>query len=145
MSPTLSAQPLVWPVIALAGLTLAVWLRMFMLRIAFISSQRIQLGRLKSRTEASATFAPISAPADNFQNLFELPVLFYALVPLLILSGESGRGFVAGAWVFVGLRAVHSFIHCSYNQVLHRFYAYAAGAVVLFGLWIAFALRLAIA
>jgi len=29
------------------------------------------------------------------------------------------------------LRAVHSFIHCSYNNVMHRFLAYLASSLAL--------------
>jgi hypothetical protein len=39
------------------------------------------------------------------------------------------------AWGFVGLRVLHSAIHCSYNRVWHRFYAYLAGGLVLWALW----------
>ena len=35
------------------------------------------------------------------------------------------------AWTFVALRIVHSAIHCGYNRVIHRFYAYVAGFFAL--------------
>jgi hypothetical protein len=39
------------------------------------------------------------------------------------------------AWGFVALRVLHSCIHCTYNKVIHRFYAYLAGGMVLWTLW----------
>jgi len=42
---------------------------------------------------------------------------------------------VIGAWIYVALRCVHSFIHLTYNRVIHRFVVYALSAVVLFVLW----------
>jgi len=39
------------------------------------------------------------------------------------------------AWLFVGLRVAHSAIQCSYNRVMHRFFAHILGAFVLWGLW----------
>ena len=44
------------------------------------------------------------------------------------------------AWLFVLLRVGHSAIHCTYNKVMHRFYAYVAGGVALWLLWGAIAL-----
>ena len=49
------------------------------------------------------------------------------------------------AWIFVALRVLHSAIHCSYNKVMHRFYAYVAGGMVLFALWAWLGLQLLLA
>ena len=50
-------------------------------------------------------------------------------------SGQGGAVVLALAWTFVALRVLHSAIHCSYNKVMHRFYAYVAGGAVLWLLW----------
>ena len=51
-----------------------------------------------------------------------MPVLFYALCAVLAPTEHgSAAFFVAGGWVFVFLRYVHSFIHLTYNRVAHRF------------------------
>ena len=47
-----------------------------------------------------------------------------------------------GAWCYFGLRVVHTIIHCTYNNVMHRLAAFAIGFVLLVGLWIAFVLTL---
>ena len=48
-------------------------------------------------------------------------------------------------WVklYAELRALHSLIHVTCNRVVHRFAAYAASTLLLFGMWGAFALDLA--
>jgi len=38
----------------------------------------------------------------------------------------------------VALRAVHSFVHVTYNRVMHRFVVYIAGGVLLFAAWARF-------
>jgi hypothetical protein len=40
--------------------------------------------------------------------------------------------------LYVVLRAAHSFIHCTYNRVMHRFAAFGSGFLLLVGLWVAF-------
>ena len=81
-------------------------------------------------------------PANNYQNQFELPVLFYALVALVIATSLSDRAFVILAWGFVLSRLVHSTIHLGSNYPPHRLYAFAAGLAVLAAMWLWFALRL---
>ena len=70
-------------------------------------------------------------PAQNLRNLFELPVVFYALCLYLYVTGTADLAYVIGAWLFVGLRALHSAVHCSLNIVMLRFAAYMAGALVV--------------
>ena len=81
--------------------------------------------------------------ADNFRNLFELPVLFYLAVLMAFTTAHVSAILLALAWVFVALRVVHSVIHSGYNTVMHRFKAYAAGAAVLCAMWIVLAIQLA--
>jgi hypothetical protein len=83
-----------------------------------------------------------TAAADNFRNLFEVPVLFYLLCVALVQTGGSTPGFVAAAWAFVGLRVVHSLVHVTYNRVVHRFLVYVASTLLLFGMWAAFVARI---
>lgn len=81
--------------------------------------------------------------ADNFRNLFETPVIFYALVATAIASNFTPVWLVAGCWIYVALRGLHSFIHCTYNRVMQRFAAFGAGFLLLVALWAAFVIGLA--
>ena len=73
----------------------------------------------------------VSYPANNFKNLFELPVLFYGLCLLLYVTGSAGNTYVAAAWVFFAFRVLHSVVHCKSNIVMLRFSLYAAAALAL--------------
>jgi hypothetical protein len=65
-----------------------------------------------------------------------MPVLFYAAVLLTLVMLVQDPWLVALAWGFVAFRAVHSFIHCTYNNVNHRFVAYALSCLFLIFMWI---------
>jgi hypothetical protein len=78
---------------------------------------------------------------NAFRNQFELPVLFYVLVVLAIVSRKADLAFVIMSWLFVVLRILHAAIHTGDNDVPRRFYAYLAGALVLLVMWIIFAVR----
>ena len=73
----------------------------------------------------------VQYPANNFKNLFELPVLFYVICLYLYVTGSADTAYLLAAWAFVALRAVHSLIQCTTNIVMHRFAAYMAGAAAL--------------
>ena len=79
--------------------------------------------------------------SDCFSNQFQMPVLFYALCALLASAQNVSAFFVVGAWVYVALRYIHSFIHLTYNRVMHRFTVYVLRTVVLFMLWAGFGVQ----
>src|SRR3546814_4584649 len=78
-------------------------------------------------------------PANNLRNLFEMPVLFLALVPLLLITQMASDIQVGMAWIFVALRIVHSIIHVRKGSVAWRFRVYLLSCVVLLSMWIGFA------
>jgi hypothetical protein len=80
--------------------------------------------------------------ANNYQNQFELPVLFYMLIALLLSTRLADAVQIVLAWVFVLSRLVHSYIHTGRNLVIDRFYAFTASVITLLAMWIWFALRL---
>lgn len=72
----------------------------------------------------------------NFDNLFEVPLLFYAVcISALALHLSSQLLFVL-AWIFVILRIVHTVIHLTYNHPLHRFYPFFLSFICVVGMWI---------
>lgn len=72
----------------------------------------------------------------NFDNLFEVPVLFYAVGVLAIAVNSVNGLMVTLAWVFVGLRVLHTLIHLTYNHPLHRFAPFFLSFVCVLVMWI---------
>lgn len=123
------------PALALVALTFIVLGVMFRRRVAQMKRDRIHPQAVATSKQAAERFSDV-APADNFRNLFEMPVLFYLAVLVAAQTGQTGTTVLALAWAYVGLRVVHSAIHCGYNKVMHRFRAYALSAFVLLALWV---------
>ena len=132
------------PALAMVALTIAVWLRMYATRIGEMRRERIHPQAVATSAQMAARLSDTRA-ADNFRNLFELPVLFYAGVMLAAQLGVADIASLVLAWSFVGLRAVHSVVHCTFNHVMTRFVAYALATLVLFAFWARLALVLAAA
>jgi hypothetical protein len=122
------------PAGAMAALTFVVWLRMFVARIGQMKRERIHPQSVATSAQATAKLTD-SRAADNFRNLFELPVLFYLAIVVAAQAGLATTTVLALAWLFVALRVAHSSIQCTYNKVMHRFYAYCAGGFALWILW----------
>ena len=127
-------NPLFWPMIAMAGLTFLVWLRMFQTRVGEMKRRRIHPQSV-AQSAQMAQLVEDSRAADNFRNLFELPVLFYAAMLLCLQAGIDSMAILVLAWAFVALRALHSYIHCTYNRVMDRFKAYVLSGFVLWAIW----------
>jgi hypothetical protein len=113
------------PFFATILLTMVVWVYMYIRRIAFIKSQKINPQDLiTSDVLAKITPPSVSNPSDNLKNLFEIPVLFYALVLYLFATKQIDPVYVNTAWIFVMFRVLHSAVHCTFNLVMLRFYLY---------------------
>ena len=122
------------PAFAMVALIFVVWWRMFFMRIGQMKRERIHPQSIALSAQAVTRLSDTRA-ADNFRNLFELPVLFYAALLFGGWLAIDSPAFLPLAWLFVALRVAHSVIHCGYNKVMHRFYAYAAGGWVLWAMW----------
>ena len=114
-------------------------------RMGFARWTAVRDGQVEVRGESPRNYGwprKAQAAADNFQNQFELPTLFFALVPLAILTHKADLLFVLLAWVFVVLRWLHALEHMRPNRLKLLFPIYAAGALVLLVMWAVFAARI---
>ena len=113
------------PFFATVFLAFLVWVYMYIRRISFITSRNISPKDLAVPGRLAQISPPsVSNPSDNFKNLFEIPVLFYALVLYLFVTKQVDTVYVNAAWVFFVFRALHSAIHCTFNLIMLRFYLY---------------------
>jgi len=120
------------PLFATVLLTFVVWVYMYIRRISFITSNKISSKDL-AVPGALAQLSPpaVSNPSDNLKNLFEIPVIFYALALYLFATKQVDTAYVAAAWVFVAFRVLHSAVHCTFNLVMLRFYLYLFAALAV--------------
>jgi len=112
-------------------LTMVVWVYMYARRISLLNSLEIEPNELTPARLAEISPPGVANPSDNLKNLFEVPVLFYALCLYLHTTGEVDLTYLTAAWIFVALRGLHSVVHCTVNVILVRFYIYAASTLTL--------------
>jgi hypothetical protein len=134
---------ILWPTFALVALIVSVWFWLFVERIRHIRRNPPTADTFATGEAALRYFEPVEMPANNFRNLFEMPVLYFAIVPLLMITHQANHVQVALAWVFVILRVIHSFIHIVVRKVQIRAPVYWLGSAVLMAMWIGFAIDVA--
>lgn len=132
------ADEILLPVCALAALTFLV-LTLVPTRRFIAAAQRKVSVKDFALGESERVPADVRLPNRNLANLFELPVLFYVVCLALYVSGHVTPLQVTLAWSYVGLRAVHSLIHVTVNNVPLRLIAFALSVFVLIGMWALFA------
>ena len=132
----MSFKPILLPLLVQVALTFAVWVYMYAWRIPEITRKGIAPDRLKDRAAAHELLPDSANASNNLKNLFELPILFYTAILLSLVLMIQDPLLVRLAWGFVLLRIVHSVVHCTYNNVHHRFAAYAISSLFLLFMWI---------
>jgi hypothetical protein len=129
-----------WPVIGHALLVFIVYVVLLVRRYRTVMSGQARAQQYKLRATEPE---PTMTVANNLMNQFEAPVLFH--VVCLAFHATAGVSYVVVtmAWLFVLSRYVHSWVHLSTNKLKHRNYAFRAGLVILFLMWLWFTLHLA--
>jgi len=72
---------------------------------------------------------------QHFENLLELPILFYLAIILVLTLNLVDIVYIILAWCFFLSRCVHTAIHTSYNKLMHRKNTFILSTVVLILLW----------
>jgi hypothetical protein len=128
--------------LAMVLLAFAVGGALLVTRVRELRRKRIQPQAIADTAKMASQLEDVRV-ADNFRNLFEVPVLFFALAAVALATGYVPRWLVVCAWLYVLLRALHSLIHCTYNAVRHRLAVFLASFGLLVGMWIAYVVLLA--
>ena len=122
------------PMFAMFALTAVVFLIMVVVRNATvlrgITSPRYYL--------AYAAEPPpdwVERPARTFNNLMQVPPLFYVVCTLMLISGRLDQAQVALAWIFVVTRALHAIVYIGWNYLPLRFATFVASFITLAVLW----------
>ncbi|MES0875180.1 MAPEG family protein [Sinimarinibacterium sp. HSW-8] len=123
------------PVVALVLWTFVMWLWMYVTRIPAIQRMNLKLDpQVPPRELMNQLPARVRWKADNYNHLFEMPTLFYAVALSLALLGDATSGSVILAWAYVGLRVVHSVFQATVNKIEVRFALFALSSLLLLAL-----------
>ena len=69
--------------------------------------------------------------ADNYNHLFEQPVVFYAIALSIAVINNIEPLMIQLAWIYVALRVLHSIVQITFNFVPLRFTLFVASWLIL--------------
>ena len=128
---------ILYPMLTLVGLTMTVLAMVGFRRVSSrVHPREFKLG------ESTAVPPAVALPNRNFMNLLEVPVLFYVVCLTFYVTQKVDTTALLLAWLFVAARVLHSGVHLTYNNVLHRLAFFATGNFLLIFLWVRLLLRL---
>jgi hypothetical protein len=136
----MTVQSVLLPVFVLVGLT-------FFLLLWMAGARRGALvgGQTKVRDIAlgQPNWPQRATQIGNcYMNQFELPLLFYILIAIALPLRHADLVIVMLSWVFVVCRFAHAGIFVTSNDLNQRSLAWFAGVLVLFAMWLYFALKI---
>ncbi len=131
---------ILYPVFALVFLTFAITLWMGKLRFSAVKRGDLnpKYYELNRGGKVPEYLAKVS---QNYDNLLELPILFYVLCALLYITNQIDITLVVLAWAFVSSRYLHSFIHTTSNNVRKRMLVFISGGLILIAMWAIFLVK----
>ncbi len=132
---------ILYPILAMVALTFIVAGVMLRRRVKAMKQKRIHPQKTAMSAQMAALIEDTRA-SDNFRNLFETPVLFYAAIVTIYATKLPVGTYVTLAWIYVAARYAHSYLQCGPNVVMRRFYAFLTSMVTLLIMWIVLALDL---
>ncbi len=136
----MSIQAILLPLFVQVALTFALLFWLGVVRRDDVRAGKVRLSDVALREPNWS--ARTQQVAYCFSNQFELPVLFYVLTALEIITRHADLIFVVLAWVFVLARFGHAYEHTTSNAVRRRGAIYTIGFLALLAMWIIFAVRI---
>ena len=128
------------PMFAQVVLTFVLLFWMGYLRIQAIRSGQVDPTQVALR---EPNWPPRVLQIGNaFHNQLELPVLFYVLAILSIITHQADWIYCVLAWIFVLFRVLQAFVHVTNNNVRLRGAFYGVGALVLLAMWLIYIVRI---
>jgi hypothetical protein len=136
----MSVQAVLLPVFVLVGLTFGLLLWMAgARREALVGGE----AKIKDIALGQPNWPARATQIGNcFSNQFEMPLLFYVLIALALPLRHADLVIVMLSWVFVVTRFAHAGIFVTSNDLKQRSLVWFAGVLVLFAMWLYFALKI---
>jgi hypothetical protein len=128
------SEALVPPMCALFLLTVAVWLSMLVVRnVGFVRGTMSEAYLRDYRSNPPVE--RLERPARTFNNLMQVPTLFYVVCLLMIVLQRADQAQLALAWTFVALRTLHAAVYIGLNFLPYRFALWVSSYLALCLLW----------
>ena len=125
---------LVYPMFAMVLLTCGVLGALFHARVKSVSNGQVEARYFKTYRGENEPES-LAQLSQHLTNIFEAPTLFYVACIVAMITHQSTALLISLAWLYVGLRVLHAYIHIGSNKLRHRFGVYFGSWIVLATMW----------
>jgi hypothetical protein len=125
------AGALLLPVFVMGVLHVVMFLWMLATRLPAMTAAGMDSQDARDTSTLKSLPPEVAQVADNYNHLFEQPVLFYAVAISIAVLGHVDAIHVWCAWIFTGLRIVHSIVQATINIVHIRFALFLVAWIAL--------------
>jgi hypothetical protein len=136
----MSLPTVLLPLFVQIALTFVLWFWMAYHRVTVLRSGQVKPGDVALR---EPNWPPRALQIANAaHNQLEIPLLFYVLTILAIITHKADFAFVVLSWIFVLSRLAHAYIHVTSNEIALRGPSFGLGLFVLAIMWVIFSVRI---
>ncbi|HEX6243956.1 MAG TPA: MAPEG family protein [Polyangiales bacterium] len=139
---TVRPAELLGPLLALIALVFVAWAVTLVFR-NYAILRGITSGAYYRRYEGELPPEWVERPARTFNNLMQVPPMFYLVCLLMLHTGRVDAAQLVLAWTFVAARYAHACVYSMWNHLPSRFGTFLASFVTLIVLYVRFALQTA--
>ena len=125
---------LLLPLVGMFWLTVGIALWMLKLRYRAVREDGLNPAYFKLNKGAKLPDY-LAKVTQHFENLLEMPPLFYIAIILVLLLGVNDAGYIILSWLYLLSRLVHAYFHTSSNYVPHRRNAFILSSIILILIW----------
>ena len=130
----MSIEAILMPMFAQVALTFVLLFWMSVLRLRAVRSGAVQAQQIALR---EPNWPPRVIQISNaFHNQLELPILFYVLTLLALITETLDVTLYVLSWMFVLARYLHAYIHVTSNRLDRRTGVFGVGALALLLMWV---------
>ncbi len=136
----MSIREVLLPLFVEVALTFVLWFWMAYYRFTLVRSRQVHPRDVALREPNWPRH--VLQVGNAAHNQLEIPVLFYVLTILAIVTRHADLLFVVLAWLFVAFRIAHAYVHVTSNRVSLRGPLFGMSLLILFVMWLIFTVRI---
>jgi hypothetical protein len=130
----MSIQAILMPLFVQVGLTFVLLFWMGALRYRALRRGEVDPQKVRLR---EPNWPPrVLQIANAYHNQLELPVLFYVVMLLAMITRTLDVVIYVLSWMFVLSRLVHAYVHVTSNRLDRRTGVFGIGAIALLLVWV---------
>ena len=127
-------QLILYPAVFQILLTLILYVKNYFDNINSIKNDNVKVGHFKLYDGNIPEYVEVSR--QTLKNQFELPILFYFLITIILVFDILTFTNLIFAWLFVISRYIHSYIRLTSNYIPYRARVFILGLFILICGWI---------